>query len=504
MLYRKPDERSWHEHLLELLKIGASIEHALMVQYLYAAYSLRDVEWPKVNGRDTLLAIAREEMAHLLTVQNVLALLGGPIHLGREDFPWDVLYSPFPFQLERLSRGSLACYAYAEMPRDICDDSEEKTLCDEITKDAMAHIQKQVGYKKQGHHVGILYEDIIEILADHKRIPDSRIIGSAGIGQMSWDEWGRSYIDDDDMTGTKSSDDDDEMSNITKSNDDDDDPGDLIIEKVTTREQALVALAKLAEQGEGRGAAKQINIGENSPVFRAIRGDRFERDNDDTHFGRLCTLYEFLARDNGREGDELTWEVPTNPTSRTGDLSGNVILEGAEATNGMAKIESKRSQRWAELFNIRYRMLLTWLIHALILARTGPSGNQFPLSGQIVHRAFGEMYNMKAIAQILVQLPLRDDQPEGTGPRAGPPFEMPPDLELPPNDRDIWQTHMEAIKASDELCDDLLGISEGSRPGAAARSGLEIDDKFKGYLYAMKQTDNDACEWINNIRAGRQ
>jgi hypothetical protein len=48
---------------------GASIKHALVVRYLYAGYSLRDVKW-----RGTLLAIAREEMAHLLTVRNVPAL----------------------------------------------------------------------------------------------------------------------------------------------------------------------------------------------------------------------------------------------------------------------------------------------------------------------------------------------------------------------------------------------------------------------------------------------
>src|SRR4051794_30078516 len=109
-------ELSWYEYLLVLLQMGASIEHALMVQYLYAAYSLRnDVEQAR-SWRETLLLIAREEMGHLLTVQNILALLGGPINIDREDYPFDTPFQAFPFQLERLTHGSLACYCYAEMP----------------------------------------------------------------------------------------------------------------------------------------------------------------------------------------------------------------------------------------------------------------------------------------------------------------------------------------------------------------------------------------------------
>src|SRR5262245_3758362 len=60
-----------------LLHTGAEIEHALLVQYLYAAYSLKSPQEvppehaPKVQAwRKTLLGIAREEMGHLITVQN--------------------------------------------------------------------------------------------------------------------------------------------------------------------------------------------------------------------------------------------------------------------------------------------------------------------------------------------------------------------------------------------------------------------------------------------------
>jgi len=38
----KPDELSWWDWAVFLLQTAAEIEHALMAQYLYAAYSLAD------------------------------------------------------------------------------------------------------------------------------------------------------------------------------------------------------------------------------------------------------------------------------------------------------------------------------------------------------------------------------------------------------------------------------------------------------------------------------
>jgi hypothetical protein len=111
------------DHLVMMLTAGAQIEHALMVQYLYAAYSIDTDQASqeireKVKGwRANILSVAREEMGHLLTVQNVLVLLGAPVNFGRQMLPWDHEFYPFPFSLEPLSLESLECFIYAEMPR---------------------------------------------------------------------------------------------------------------------------------------------------------------------------------------------------------------------------------------------------------------------------------------------------------------------------------------------------------------------------------------------------
>jgi Ferritin-like len=70
-----------------LLLTAAEIEHALMVQYLYAAYLVRaprettPTELDRIQ--DLLFQIAREEMGHLATVQNLLHLIGGPLNFNR-------------------------------------------------------------------------------------------------------------------------------------------------------------------------------------------------------------------------------------------------------------------------------------------------------------------------------------------------------------------------------------------------------------------------------------
>src|SRR5215216_5669538 len=100
-----------------LLHTAAEIEHALMVQYLYAAWSLPPQAPMAVQRwRRDILQVAREEMAHFASVQNLLRFVGGPLNFDREDFPFRTELYPFPFRLERLSRVSLARYVTAEMP----------------------------------------------------------------------------------------------------------------------------------------------------------------------------------------------------------------------------------------------------------------------------------------------------------------------------------------------------------------------------------------------------
>src|SRR5262245_30233253 len=73
------------DEVVFLIHTAAEIEHSLLAQYLFAAYSLPTTN-PHRGWRSTLLQIAREEMGHLMSAQNMLLALGAPMNFEREDF----------------------------------------------------------------------------------------------------------------------------------------------------------------------------------------------------------------------------------------------------------------------------------------------------------------------------------------------------------------------------------------------------------------------------------
>src|SRR6266478_4976663 len=73
---------------VELLQAAAEVEQALLVQYLYAAYSI-DPAGPAADLRDVVIEIAIEEMGHLISVQNLLLTLGAAPYFDRESVPLD-------------------------------------------------------------------------------------------------------------------------------------------------------------------------------------------------------------------------------------------------------------------------------------------------------------------------------------------------------------------------------------------------------------------------------
>src|SRR5690606_37656710 len=117
MLPRSVEPLTARDEALFLLHLAAEIEHSLLIQYLYAAYSLpSDASANILNWRDSIKRIATQEMGHLITVQNLLLSLGGAITMDREEFPYRSDFYPFPFCLEPLTRDSLAKYVSAEAP----------------------------------------------------------------------------------------------------------------------------------------------------------------------------------------------------------------------------------------------------------------------------------------------------------------------------------------------------------------------------------------------------
>ena len=126
-LPRIVDPKSVKDEAIRLLRIAAEVEHALMVEYLYAAFTLRP--GPGTNKyRNALVTIAKQEMGHFVTVQHLLCLLGAPPHLDRDELLPASGKEPAAFVLEPVTLDSLAKYTIIELPLDERITGERKAI----------------------------------------------------------------------------------------------------------------------------------------------------------------------------------------------------------------------------------------------------------------------------------------------------------------------------------------------------------------------------------------
>jgi nitroreductase len=110
-----------------LLSEAAQLEHMIMCQYLFAAFSLKQgtdegltAEQAEVvdRWRETLHSIAVEEMLHLALVANLSTAIGAAPTFGRPNFPQRSGYFPSPIQMDLLPFGEQALqhFLYLERP----------------------------------------------------------------------------------------------------------------------------------------------------------------------------------------------------------------------------------------------------------------------------------------------------------------------------------------------------------------------------------------------------
>jgi hypothetical protein len=129
------------ERAIYRLRVGAEIDHALMVQCLFAAFSLEGPHLTEPQQRqarqwhDVIVGIAREEMGHLSTVENLLALIGGPLSFECEDYPAPTDLYLFEFELEPATKESIGKYVLAEMPtEEVIAQQERNNPVDHATR----------------------------------------------------------------------------------------------------------------------------------------------------------------------------------------------------------------------------------------------------------------------------------------------------------------------------------------------------------------------------------
>jgi hypothetical protein len=115
------------EALIYVLGKAAELEHLVLCQYLFAAFSLKrdtgeglsaDLMPVVEHWREELIDIAEQEMLHLALVQNLLTAVGAGPHLARPNFP--VPTRSFPAKVQMIlmpfSEVALRHFCYLERP----------------------------------------------------------------------------------------------------------------------------------------------------------------------------------------------------------------------------------------------------------------------------------------------------------------------------------------------------------------------------------------------------
>jgi hypothetical protein len=440
--FHLPVEFTGKDFLTMLLHVDAEIEHGLMLQYLYAAYSIGGDQVPEQyrenvrSWQNIILGIAKEEMGHFVSVQNVLKLIGAPLNFGRENYPWETPFYPFPFTLEAFSLRSLAKYVYAEAP--IVWLNSKDPMAKEIKDSVKVSVDDP-------HTVGALFKIILQLVKKPHFIPDEIFQPATYPYQAKFEEWGRGYI-----AGNRGQ---DPGGNFKTS-------PEVLVKPLLSRDDAYNVLNQIAEQGEGEDISKDLP----------------------SHFERFLFVYKELKEIIEKEGNLFSpaRNVAINPYVAANQQPES-DTKGMDALPENEAITNPEACLWANLFNIRYRMLLQYLNHSFLLEeKPDEAGIRLP-RGLIINSSFGEMYNLRSIAAVLVQKPLAA---ANTTKMAGPPFLIPYSINLPFGEANRWRLHKECLLESARIRTALVEF-----PGQ-----LHMD-----YLIALGEADQKLLNAISGL-----
>src|SRR3954468_2366479 len=349
------------EALIYTLGKAAELEHLVMLQYLFAAFSLKqrvdEGLTPEqlaavTRWRGTLLSIGGQEMLHLALVQNLLTAIGAAPRLARPNFPMPAYSYPAGVRIELVPFGEAALrhFAFLERPEGMnVEDAEGFEAIEQAVPLPHEEGDEIVPHLQEFDTIGQLYRSIqmgIEHLAG-KLGPERLFIGPASAQateeHFRWPEL-------------------------------------VAVTNVTSARQAIDAIV---EQGEG------------------ARGEW-----RDAHFGRLLgILDEFL---------ELKAADPSFEPARP-VVAANVRPQPTGVV--VPLITDSGTIRAMDLLNVTYEVLLQLL--SRYFAHTEETAEQLKVLADV---SVGLMYMaIKPLGNAVTTLPIGADHP---GLAAGPGFEL--------------------------------------------------------------------------------
>lgn len=166
--------------LIRLLKEITEVEHSLMLQYLYAGFSIKP-EFATLAGdgradSTSFIGVAVQEMQHLGSINKLLVAWGASPYMEVQDFPFEVDIYPFQLQLESLSRRSVAKYTYCEASADALTAGKGVE-----NKQFLTELQDTLQGEGRINHVGSVYAIVIGLM-EELRTSDPKL-------QLDFDYW---------------------------------------------------------------------------------------------------------------------------------------------------------------------------------------------------------------------------------------------------------------------------------------------------------------------------
>jgi nitrite reductase/ring-hydroxylating ferredoxin subunit len=384
------------EELIFLLSEASEIEHMLMLEYLFAAFSLKtdaseeltEEQLEAVKRWERVISeVATQEMLHLASVSNLLTAIGGAPHFSRPNFPQPTKYYPPGFELDLIpfSEQALGHFVFYERPEGMEHDASELKLASEVipslAPDAVVPQEQEfatVSHLYRGIEQG--FERLVEKYGERRVFvgpPDAQ----ATQRYFRWPE----------------------------------------LVPVTDLASATAAIETIVEQGEG------------------ARGPR----DDSSHFGKFLRVLEeyleFKRRDPNFEPAKpvvAAWVRPphdanlSNPTFITDPITAGV----------------------ADLFNAAYEVMLQMLVR--FFAHTEETEEELRT---LSRTAVGAMFLLiKPLGQLLTTLPVGEEFP---GKTAGPSFEFYRTGYLLPHRRAAWVLMHERLLELADYCAQLSARS---------------------------------------------
>jgi hypothetical protein len=422
---------STRTELINALRLASELEHGLMVQYLFAAYSLKRHEYEGLRPDELeqvrrwtslITLVARQEMEHLGLALNMLSAIGGTPSFSRPNMPQRADYYGavgIKLTLTRCDLETIKRFQRFEAPEQLLEpgtDTIDQQLaldwCGDVGAGDSRNDRGDVAAALLGHgasrpdatfmgapHVdqhGIPYGSIQEL---YEKIAHGFTTLSSALGEPGLFVGRR----ENQVFGGPGSPQSGQMDDLNQYGVD--------TLAVTGLASAHEAVRLIVEQGEGVRVPPSYLPHTHFCIFTRIRQEMEET----------------------KLGDVAARRVVPNPMT--------VVQPDVAAQDEVTLIRNTSTRAVAELFNDCYEVMLLMLLYLYSdNVKTQDEANS------VMHGAFFPFMTMfvRPLAEILTELPASDDPGGGT---AGPGFELSGDVLLFPTLDATWTLFQERIDA---------------------------------------------------------